>query len=152
MLTRSWGVKEGGCNNLHSVPCLYRSLDVGAVVVTKDFTSEDRLPVLWGAPTTTCRLLILHLGASHSTDSPLGAMNGGAKLTLKQNASNANKDIADTAIKGGMNTTRNKALNSTPNDSSAKKPPTTTSDINQLKRDRTASGPVVTSAVTAVLR
>lgn len=129
---------------------LSRSLDVGAVLASHTFDNEARLQVLWGAPTTTCRILILHLGVADSTNASIDVMHDMNNLTLRHYIKEADIGISDN-IKRERSTSNTNSWNTNQNVNTGKTTPTT-SDGRKFQHNKGNSNPQITTNIKRVFR
>lgn len=133
---------------------LSRSLDVGAVLASHTFDTEARLQVLWGAPTTTCRILIVHLGVADNTNASIDAMHDMNNLTLIQHVKEAVIGISGN-IKRERSTRNRNSWNTNQNVNNGNTTTTTmtiTSEGRKFQHNKGNSNPQITTNIKKVLR
>lgn len=128
---------------------LSRSLDVGVVLASHTFDTKTRVQELWGVPTTTCRILILHLGVVGNTNASSNIMHDMNNIAFRKYVKEVDNNINDNIHRerSTSNTKQNVTIGNTPSTTT-----TTTSDGRKIQHNKDNSIPQITTNTKMIFR
>lgn len=117
------------------------------VLASHTFDTKTRVQELWGAPTTTCRILILYLGVVGNTNASINIMHDMNNIAFRKYVKEVDNNINDNIHRESRtsNTKENVTFGNTPST-------TTTNDGRKIQQNKGNSIPQITTNTKMIFR